>query len=189
MAKALLVALSFMGIASVDTPLKVVDNLDRQKYLGQWFEIARFPNRFQKDCASDVIAEYSERSDGRIAVRNRCRTEDGSVKDAEGVARQVEGAPASVLQVRFAPAFLSFLPMVWGDYQVIALDDAHTYSLVGTPDREYLWILARQPHLDNATYSKLLETARDQGFDVARIVKTPQAAPATATAFEASERR
>lgn len=176
MVNLLFVALSLFAARGVDQPLKVVDNLDRQKYLGQWFEIARFPNRFQKDCAGDVVAEYSDRGDGRISVRNRCRTADGGSKDAEGVARRVDGAPASVLQVRFAPAFLSFLPMVWGDYQVIALDEGHSYSLVGTPDREYLWILARQPQLDEATYTKLLNTAREQGFDVKRVVKTPQGA-------------
>ncbi len=152
----------------------VVPNLDLQKYAGRWYEIARFPNRFQEKCAGDVTAEYQPQPDGRIAVINRCRTTDGDVDDAEGVARRLEGAPPSALEVRFAPAFLSFLPNVWGDYQVMALDDAYTYSLVGTPDRKYLWVLARTPSLDEATYKRLLEVAASQGFDTSKLVKTAQ---------------
>ena len=156
-------------------PLMVVPNLDLQKYAGRWYEIARFPNRFQEKCAGDVTAEYRPQPDGRIAVINRCRTTDGDVDDAEGVARRLEGAPPSALEVRFAPAFLSFLPNVWGDYQVMALDDAYTYSLVGTPDRKYLWVLARTPSLDEATYKRLLEVAASQGFDTSKLVRTAQA--------------
>jgi apolipoprotein D and lipocalin family protein len=68
------------------------------------------------DCASDVTASYTPRSDGRITVINRCLRANGAAQQAEGVARRVDGQPPSVLKVRFAPAFLSFLPMVWGDY-------------------------------------------------------------------------
>ena len=78
----------------------------------------------------------------------------------------------SVLEVRFAPAFLSVLPFVWGDYQVIALDDGHTYSVVGTPDRKYLWILSRQPQMAPGQYEQLIELARTQGFAVERLEKT-----------------
>jgi apolipoprotein D and lipocalin family protein len=153
-------------------PLTVVNNLDPSKYGGRWFEIARLPNRFQDKCASDVTAEYQVRSQGGFTVVNRCRNARGEVTDASGVARSTNGAPASVLKVRFAPAVLSVLPFVWGDYQVIALDDGHTYSVVGTPDREYLWILARQPQMAAAQYDQLVELARTQGFDVERLEKT-----------------
>lgn len=156
-------------------PLRVVGDLDLERYAGRWFEIARFPNRFQRDCAGEVTATYSLRDDGRIAVINRCRQQDGSMKEAEGVARRVEGRPPSVLKVRFAPAFLSFLPMVWGDYQVIALGDEYDYAVVGTPDRKYLWILARQASMDPARYEDAVAAAKAQGFDVGRLVATAQA--------------
>jgi apolipoprotein D and lipocalin family protein len=81
-----------------------------------------------------------------------------------------------VLQVRFAPAWLSFLPQVWGDYQVIALDDAHSYALVGTQDRKYLWVLSRTPTLDAAIYDRLLTIGKAQGFDVSKVAKTAQTA-------------
>jgi len=155
-----------------ETRLDVVSNLDLNKYMGRWFEIARLPNRFQDKCVSDVEANYSVQPDSRISVVNRCRERDGNVTEAQGVARRVDGAPPSVLQVRFAPAFLSFLSAVWGDYQVIALDDAHTHAVVGSPDRKYLWVLARTPSLDDGTYDQLLQIAKKQGFDVSRVVRT-----------------
>jgi apolipoprotein D and lipocalin family protein len=154
--------------------LDVVANLDPSRYVGEWFEIARLPNKFQDKCAGDTVARYAARSGGGFTVVNRCRQLDGTTTEAAGVARTVKGAPSSVLQVRFAPALLSFLPQVWGDYQVIALDDAHSYALVGTPDRKYLWVLSRTPVMDASLYTSLMEAARTQGFDITRVIKTPQ---------------
>jgi apolipoprotein D and lipocalin family protein len=159
---------------SQTAPLAVVDNLDPDRYVGEWYEIARLPNRFQNKCAADVVARYARRKDGGFDVVNRCRKSDGTSVDAAGVARTVKGAPTSVLEVRFAPAFLSFLPQVWGDYQVMALDAAHTYALVGTPDRKYLWVLSRTPELDPARYNELMAVAAQQGFDVSKVVRTTQ---------------
>lgn len=163
-------------VAAAQTPLAVVSNLDPKRYAGEWFEIARFPNRFQDKCVGDVVARYEFRPEGGFVVINRCREANGRSKQARGIARAVKDAPPSVLEVRFAPAFLSFLPNVWGDYQVMALDDGHSYSLVGTPDRKYLWVLARTPQIDDALYERLLTVAREQGFDTGKLVRTPQAA-------------
>lgn len=154
--------------------LDVVSNLDLNKYAGRWYEIARLPNRFQTKCAGDVEANYALLPDGRISVVNTCREASGKITEAAGVARRVEGAPPSVLQVRFAPAFLSFLSAVWGDYQVIALDAAHMHAVVGSPDRKYLWVLSRTPVLDSVTYDQLLTVAKVQGFDISKVVKTQQ---------------
>jgi len=98
-----------------------VDRVDLDRYLGQWHEIARFPNRFQRQCLGDVRATYARRPDGRLDVINECRTGDGGASRAAGVARVVDGSGGARLKVRFAPAILSFLPMVWGDYWVLAL--------------------------------------------------------------------
>ena len=168
----LFAALALALAVSDATPLAVVTNLDPSKYAGRWFEIARLPNRFQVKCVSDVTAEYQVRSEGGFTVVNRCRNAAGEFTDAAGVARSTDGAPASVLKVRFAPAVLSVLPFVWGDYQVIALDDGHSYSVVGTPDRKYLWILSRQPQMTPSQYEQLIELARTQGFAVERLEKT-----------------
>ena len=87
------------------------------------------------------------------------------------IARRVEGQPPSVLEVRFAPAFLSWLPMVWGDYQIIELAADYSHVLVGSPSREYLWILGRTASMDKALYDSLLAKAKAQGFDTSTMVR------------------
>ena len=163
-----------LAASSQDKPLDVVKDVDFKRYSGRWFEIARLPNRFEDDCAGDVTATYTPRPDGRITIVNRCIKKDGSVNEAEGIARRVDGKPPSVLQVRFAPGWLSFLPNVWGDYQIIALAPEYSHALVGSPDRKYLWILARTPEIERSVYEKLTARAASQGFDVSRIIKTQQ---------------
>jgi apolipoprotein D and lipocalin family protein len=159
--------------------LRVVPNLDLARYAGTWYEAGRLPNRFQEKCAGEVVARYQQRPDGRITVVNRCRTGKGDTTEATGVARRVDGQPPSILEVRFAPAFLSFLPAVWGDYQVIALGQDYDHAVVGTPDRQYLWILSRTPQMDPTLYQRLLAGAQAQGFDVTKVVPTRQARTGT----------
>lgn len=117
-------------LADVTTVAKV----DLNKYMGEWYEIARLPNRFQKACAGDVVATYSLNPDRTIKVVNRCREAGKSQpKQATGlgrVAKEDKGSN-SVLEVRFAPAFLSFIPGVWGDYRILALDDGYRWAMVG----------------------------------------------------------
>ena len=156
-------------------PLRVVPAIDFNRYAGKWYEIARFPNRFQKRCAGEVTAEYTLRTDGKITVLNRCRLADGSSIQAKGLAKTAgKGRPNSVLKVRFAPAFLSFIPQVWGDYQVLALSPDYSWAVVGDPAREYLWVLSRTPSLDDAVYAKAVAEATSQGFDTRRLEKTRQ---------------
>ena len=164
-----------MTFAQGKPPLTVVPSVDLVRYSGQWYEIARLPNRFQKKCAGEVTANYTLRPDGKITVLNRCRLEDGKEIKAEGLARlSGKGQPNSMLKVRFAPAFLSFIPQVWGDYQIIALSADYTHAVVGNPGREYLWILSRSPRMDEATFNRLTEGARAQGFNVSLLQKTRQ---------------
>jgi apolipoprotein D and lipocalin family protein len=163
-----------LPLMAAETPLRVVPTVDLTRYACTWYEIARLPNRFQEKCAGEVVASYALRPDGRITVTNRCRTRGGETTVATGVARPVDGKPPSVLEVRFAPAFLSFLPAVWGDYQVIALGADYDHAMVGTPDRAYLWLLSRTPQMDPALYRRLLDDARSQGFDIAKVVETRQ---------------
>jgi len=159
----------------VAAPLPTQDWVDLARYAGRWHEIARLPNRFQEQCAGDVAATYTLRPDGRVTVVNECRKTDGQTTRAEGVARRAdEKGPASRLRVRFAPAVLSFLPFVWGDYWILELDPEYRYAVVGDPSRKYLWILSRSPVMDAATYESLLSAAGRLGFDTARLVKTPQ---------------
>ncbi|TXF96427.1 lipocalin family protein [Massilia arenae] len=155
-------------------PLQPIESLVVPRYMGVWYEIAKFPNDFQKKCIGDTSASYNLGEDGRVQVVNRCRTAEGKFDMADGVARQLGGATSPKLKVRFAPAILSFIPMVWGDYWVIDLDDKYQLSAVSEPKREYLWILSRTPLVEPAAYDALLTRLTAQGLDVSKLVRTPQ---------------
>jgi apolipoprotein D and lipocalin family protein len=154
--------------------LKVVPSVDLAKYCGTWYEIARLPNRFQNNCEGDVTASYTLDEDG-IEVVNRCRKENGEVIEAKGRARRAsEEEPITKLKVRFAPAFLSFLSFVWGDYWIIDLAPDYSYAVVGEPKRKYLWILSRTKKLEEATLSGILERIRNNGYDTGKLMMTKQ---------------
>ena len=163
-----------LAASAADQPVRSVPSVDLQRYVGRWYEIARYPNRFQRSCAGEVTATYERRDDGRIRVVNRCLRSDGSVNEAEGVARVVEGTGSARLKVRFAPGWLSALPFVWGDYWVIGLADDYRWAVVGTPDRKYLWILSRDPQMPEADRAAAEATIKDNGFDLTRLAPTRQ---------------
>lgn len=159
--------------------VQAVQGMDIGRYVGTWYEIARFPNRFQKKCAGDVTANYTPLTDGTLRVLNKCRLADGKYEQALAVARKADpDLPNTILKVRFAPAWLSWLPLVWADYWVVALDTEYAYALVGTPDHDYLWVLSRTPDMDAAIYAGLLKQAEAQGYDISRLQKTVQGQPA-----------
>ncbi len=149
-------------------PLQSIPALDVQRYMGRWYEIAKFPNRFQRKCVADTSAEYKLLEDKRIRVINRCKQSDGKIEEAVGIARQPGESP-SQLKVRFAPAWLSFLPMVWGDYWVIDLDADYQLAAVSEPTREYLWILSRTPRVEPDAYAALLRRLEAKGLDTAKL--------------------
>ena len=154
-------------------PLRVVESIDLTQYSGRWYEAARLPNKFQSQCTGDVVVHYALRDDGRLDVVNRCRTAAGKVDEARGLGRKAgDGTSNSRLEVRFAPAILSFLRSVWGDYWIIGLGPEYTWAVVGTPSREYLWILSRTPQMSATSYDRAIEIARGNGFDVGKVVKT-----------------
>ncbi len=154
-----------------EKPLTVVPSVDLSRYTGTWYEVARLPNPFQKDCTGEVTATYALLDNGTIQVTNRCRSADGSMKEAKGLARKAsDDGPNSKLEVRFAPAFLSFLPFVWGNYWIIDLDPDYSYAVIGEPKREYLWILARDPDLPDSTMQGILTRAKEQGYDLGNLL-------------------
>jgi len=154
------------------SPLVVVPAIDLQKYSGTWYEIARLPNRFQANCAGDVTATYMIDGDGYIVV-NRCRNEKGEIVEATGRARRASpDGPSSQLEVRFAPAVLSFLPFVWGKYWVIDLSPDYQYAVVGEPKREYLWVLSRSSTLPDTTLRNILSRVEHQGYDLRDLIYT-----------------
>lgn len=155
-------------------PLATIASLDVPRYAGTWYEVAKFPNYFQRKCVGFTTATYSVMDDGKLQVVNRCRLADGSEDVAAGVARQPDGPGSPKLKVRFAPRILSFIPMVWGDYWIVDLDKDYQLAAVSEAKREYLWILARTPTVDKASYDALLSRLAAQGLDVSKLVATPQ---------------
>ncbi len=162
------------GVASTPGELESIATLDVPLYMGTWYEIARYPNRFQKMCVSDATAQYSLQTDGTVQVINRCRLSNGTMAEALGSARQVGEKQSPRLKVRFAPAWLSFIPLVWGDYWVIDLDADYRLAAVSEPKREFLWILARTPQVNPAAYEALLTRLVSKGFDLRKLETGPQ---------------
>jgi apolipoprotein D and lipocalin family protein len=165
-------ALSAVGAQGAE--LGTVATIDVPRYMGTWFEIAKYPNWFQKKCVRNTRASYSLQADGMVQVVNRCLQDGGEPSEAIGAARQVGGATSPKLQVRFAPAWLSFIPAVWGDYWVIDLDPGYQWVAVSEPKREYLWVLSRTPKMDPAAYKDLLARLAQKGFDLQKLEPTRQ---------------
>lgn len=171
----LCVALWMAGAARADdAALRTVPALDVPRYMGTWYEIAKYPNRFQKKCVKDTRADYQLLPDATVRVTNRCTLASGEVDEAVGAARQVGDARSPKLQVRFAPQWLAFLPWVWGDYWVLDLDPEYQLVAVGEPRREYLWILARTPTVNPRALEELVARLEKQGFDARKLVPSPQ---------------
>jgi apolipoprotein D and lipocalin family protein len=156
------------------TQLATIPSLDVPRYMGTWYEIAKFPNWFQKSCIGDTSAEYSLKPDGQVQVINRCRMDSGEMKVAIGAARQIGGGSSPKLEVRFAPAWLSFIPAVWGDYWVIDLDERYQLVAVSEPTRKYLWILSRTPTVEQKAFEALMGRLANKGMDVSRLEPTRQ---------------
>lgn len=179
-------ALPSLAQPTEPAPLASVPALDLQRYAGRWFEVALIPNFFQRQCASHTVAEYTPRPDGTVAVLNSCRRApaegqaEGERISAAGAARLAEpGNPqaGARLQVRFAPDWLAWLPLVWANYWVVALDADYRWAIVGEPRREYLWVLSRTPTLDAATDAALMRRVAELGYDPAKLQRTRQTPP------------
>jgi len=162
------------GAQAPPAPLTTIESLDVPRYMGTWYEIAKFPNAFQKKCVSATRAEYKLLADGNVQVVNRCKAQGGELVEAIGTARQVGAATSPKLKVRFAPAWLSFIPMVWGDYWVIDLDAKMQLVAVSEPRREYLWVLSRTAKVEPAAYEALLGRIAQKGFDLHKLELTQQ---------------
>lgn len=146
------------------------DRVNLKRYQGTWYELARLPMFFQRNCAQSE-AHYALKDDGNIAVTNRCRTPEGKWEEATGTASpQVEGK-TDKLWVVFDNWFSRLLPGVAkGNYWVLYVSDDYKLALVGNPNRKYLWLLSRTAHVDETTRSELVMKAQQQGYDTTRLI-------------------
>lgn len=173
LAALLLAAPAATARATEPRPLETVPRVELERYVGTWYEIASYPQRFQKGCTG-TVATYSIREDGQVAVENRCNRDSlsGRLTVAKGRARVVDRASNAKLKVTF------FWPF-WGDYWVIDLGRDYEYAVVGHPNRQYLWILSRERTLAPDVYAGILERLTAQGYDTDRLRVTlqPSAGP------------
>ncbi len=163
---AVLSACSGTSYRDPDIGIESVARLDLDRYAGRWYEIARFPNRFEEDCVA-VTADYALNLDGTVAVTNTCRKGgfDGPVEVAEGTARVV--APGE-LKVKF----VDWLPFE-GDYWVLYVSPGYDLAVVGNPDGATGWVLARSPRPDPELLDRGYEALRKAGYDTSRIFRVP----------------
>lgn len=150
-----------------EKPLETVPRVNLKKYAGKWYEIARFPTSFEKNCAC-TTAEYTINDDGTVAVDNRCyNTKEKKWERITGKAFVRNEDTNAELGVQF------FWPFK-GDYYIIALADDYSYAMVGAPSRDYLWILSRKRELPQSAFDNLTAIAIKKGFDVSRLRRTKQ---------------
>ena len=160
---------TLLACQTANTPLDVVNEVDLDRYVGRWYEIASFPQRFQQGCVA-TTANYTLSDDGRIRVENECRDGafDGDLRRVEGVAWVTDpNETRAKLKVQF------FWPFR-GDYWIIELDPEYRYAVVGHPSRKYLWILARTRTMDPAVYETLRARIEAHGYDLERLSRTLQ---------------
>lgn len=170
----LLAALTVVACAETTTArrglpaLETVSHVDLARYLGTWYEIASFPQRFQRGC-TNTTATYSLRADGDIDVLNRCRkgSSDGPLDTARGRARVVDRGSNARLEVSFFRPF-------WGDYWIIDLAPDYSHAVVGHPSRDYLWILSRTPTMRPDTYAAIIARLEKAGYETTRLVRSVQ---------------
>lgn len=148
--------------------LVTVDKVDVGRYAGKWYEIASFPLSAQKGCAC-TTATYEATDKGYIIVKNRCQdSKTGKIRKIAGKAFPDKTGNNSKLKVQF-------FPLIKAPYYIIALDTVeYAHAVVGTPDRNYLWILNREPQMSVVVYDSLCTVAKQLGFDIQRLQKTNQ---------------
>ncbi len=167
----MIIANSFVSCKTQKTMIDntVVKELDVQKYLGTWYEIARYDHSFERGLVG-VTAKYSMRDDGKIKVLNSGYKNnlDGKFSQAVGKAKIPDpiNEPAK-LKVAF---FLFF----YGDYYVMELDKDYQWAVIGSSSAKYLWILSRKPQMEKELYNELLTKLQKRGYDVSKLIKVEQ---------------
>ena len=167
MKKFFLMALVVSLFGACDASSKVdnstVKSIDLNRYLGSWYEIAKFDHSFERGL-DYAMANYTLRNDGKIDVLNT-GIKDGRAKDAKGIAKTTN--IPGLLKVSFFGPFYS-------DYRIMMLDADYQYVLVGGSTDKYLWILSRTPQLDDATKTLILAEANRRGYDTSKLIWVKQ---------------
>ena len=148
--------------------LNTVPHVDVEKYAGKWYEIASFPQRFQKGCHC-TTAEYTVSGKGYVVVENRCNrgSVNGKQSYIKGKAFVEKNSGNAKLAVQF---FWPFRAKYW----IIDLADDYSYAVVSHPGKKYLWILSRTPKMNDLVYQGIIARLKEKGFDLSKLQKTAQ---------------
>ncbi len=158
--------------AAKSVPPPTAGKVDLARYAGRWHEIARLPAPFQKDDEA-AIAEYGMNANGTLSIRNIAVRADGTQHDIKGSATVLNPPANTKLTVRFDTWFGPLIPApAEGNYWILHVDDDYQEAIVGTPDRRFLWLLARTPRISAQRKAALAARAETLGFDVASLVTT-----------------
>lgn len=167
----LMLTLPQIAFANTPSDLTTVAYVDPVRYTGQWFEIAKIPNSFQRKCLASK-AEYTLKK-GKLGVLNTCTLKNGKVKKASAIALIKDKETNAKLKVSFVP-LVNHLGWFGGDYWIIELDEKdYSYVLVGHPKRTFFWLLARTPIIEEGLYNSLLDRAVELGYKKSDIIKSP----------------
>ena len=169
-----LMAVVFPMACMAQSQVKSIPEFDVSRYMGTWYEIAKLPNWFQRKCVQGTQARYKVLGPTQIEVNNKCTTASGEEIQAIGLARPNGSGRPAQLEVRFAPEWTAWLPMVWGAYWVLDLDADYQLAAVGDPSKSYLWILSRAPQVSADRYDAVLQRLNVMGFDITKLEKTRQ---------------
>lgn len=143
--------------------------IDYNKYLGTWYEQARYQNFFERKCKSNIAARYTLQEDGSIEVLNSCTTHSGKLAEVRGTARKANKKDVT-FKVTFAPKILRLLPFVWANYTVLYVDPEYQFALVGEPSRKYLWFLSRKQKADSDLLKKVKVIAQEHGYNLSKLI-------------------
>jgi apolipoprotein D and lipocalin family protein len=160
------------AFAQTTAPAPGAPGANFTRWEGRWYEIARLANWPQRNCGPEAAATILRRTDGNISVVHQCRTTDGvwDVSIAEG--RFEEAPAAGTLGVRFTSLWYTAPPFTWGDYYALDLDLTARYAILGSTDRDHLWILSQTRTMDDAAYQTAVARAGALGYDTAKLIRT-----------------
>lgn len=149
---------------------QTVPKVELNRYMGKWYEIAKIPNTFQKTCISDITVNYTLLANNHVAGVNACRKANGELYKLN-IDGKVQDASNAKIVFKITSSWLRFIPMVRADYWIVDLAQNYSYAAVATADGKYLWILARQPQLDQSVYQQILQRVAKQGFATEKVLK------------------
>lgn len=157
-----------------DKPLKTVDKVELDRYLGVWYEVARKPLSFQNKCDRNVTATYTLNENGNVNVDNKCVMKDGTLTQSSGEA-YIQNSPFNTkLKVSFLPSAIRWLPFGRGDYWILKIDEDYQTVLVGEPGRKYMWVLSRTNQPNEKVVKEYLDYAKSVGYDLGDVINTKQ---------------